>query len=439
MKKIPIGKIPPQSLEAEESILSSILLNKGALLEIIEILKPEHFYKEAHKKIYQSIIEMFEKNEPADLVTITNRLREQKMLSAIGGATYISRLIDSIPMAVNIVHYAKIVREKAILRMLIHKANEVIARSYDAIDLSEVLDFAEKSIYEVSQDKINKSFSKLKDVIFESFNILEKRGSSSTNFSGLETGFKDFDKITSGLQKSDLLIIAARPGMGKTAYALNIARNVCNNDDVGIAFFSLEMSKEQLALRLLCAESEINSEKIRNGELDSDDWDKLRYAGTKLAELPIFINDTPSISVMEIRAISRKLKKDHNISLVIVDYLQLMKTKENAERRDLAIAEISAALKAMAKELNIPVIALSQLNRKLEERADKRPILSDLRESGAIEQDADIVIFIYRDEIYNKNDNNPDKGTAEILIRKHRNGKTGVVKLRFLDVYTKFE
>jgi len=434
-----LSKLPPQSLEAEESILSSILSDKSALLEILEILRPEHFYKEAHKKIFKSIIEMFEKNEPTDLVTITNSLREKNTLESVGGAAYLSRLIDSIPMAPNVVHYAKIVRQKSVLRNLISKANAIMALCFESQgELDNVLDFAEKSIYEISQDKINPSFYTIKDVIHESFDILDKRSKNKAILSGVPTGFKELDKITSGFQNSDLIILAARPGMGKTAFSLNIARNACFNN-IPVAFFSLEMSKEQLALRLLCSESRLNSEKTRSGFLEPEDWEGLTKAASNLTDLPLFIDDTPGVSSMEVRAKSRRLKKDHNLGLVIVDYLQLMRTSESAERRDLAIAQISSSLKSLAKELNIPVIALSQLNRKLEERGDKRPILSDLRESGSLEQDSDIVIFIYRDEIYNKDENNPNKGLADILIRKHRNGPTGKVTLKFQDSYTKFE
>jgi len=432
-----LHKVPPQSVEAEESILSSILSDQTSLVEIIEILKPEHFYKETHKKIYQAIIDLFSHNEPTDLITITNILREKNLLESVGGATYLSRLIDSIPMAPNISHYTKIVRQKALLRKLISNSNAIMARCFESQDnIESVIDFAEKSIYEISQDKINPSFYSIKDVIHESFNILEKISEKKGLLSGVPTGFKELDRITAGLQDSDLIILAARPGMGKTALALNITLNACLNS-VPIAFFSLEMSKEQLALRLLCSESQVNTAKTRNGFLDQTDWEKLTTAATTISSLPLFIDDSPCLSSMEIRAKSRRLKKDYNIGLIVIDYLQLMKTSDTAERRDLAIGEISSSLKALSKELKIPVLALSQLNRRLEERSDKRPILSDLRESGSLEQDADIVLFIYRDEVYNKESINKDQ--AEILIHKHRNGPTGKIDLSYLSPFTLFK
>ena len=434
-------KLPPQSIESEQSILSSILLNQSALIEILDVLEPHHFYKDANNKIYSASVELFKKNEPVDLVTVTNHLRDMGELESVGGAAYITRLLHSIPMAPNIKTYAQIVRDKYILRSLITKSNAIMENCFENDGpVDDVLHFAENVIYDISQDKVKPSFYKLKEIISDSFEILQERGENESEITGIATGFEKLDKMTAGLQKSDLIILAARPSMGKTALALNIAKNASTLSKAPVAFFSLEMSKEQLAIRLLCSEARINSSKIRSGNLNKRDIDNLTYVAGVLEQAPIYIDDTPAISALEVRTKVRRLFKDQkNTGLVIIDYLQLMRVREGAERRDLAIAEISSSLKSLAKELEIPVIALSQLNRKLEERADKRPLLSDLRESGSLEQDADIVMFIYRDEVYNKEESNPNKGLAEILLRKQRNGPTGNITLSFLENYTRFE
>ncbi len=432
-------KVPPQSIEAEESLFSAILIDNNALLEVIEVLSPNDFYKIAHQKIYSSILDLFNKNEPVDLVTLANALKEQGRIEEVGGAAYLARFLD-IPLATNATHYARLVYEKACLRRLIEKATAIVNKCFeDSGNLDEILDYAQGSIFEISEKKIKQAFYPLKDIIDDNFDALEERQGKKSLVTGVESGFTDFDALTSGFQDSDLIIIAARPGMGKTAFALNIARNAAVKSNVTVALFSLEMSKEQLSLRMLCSEAKVDSSRLRGGFLSDSDWVNLTDAAATLSQAPIFIDDSPSISSMEIRAKARRLKMNKGLGLVIIDYLQLMKSSFSAERRDLEIAEMSRSLKALAKELKIPVIALSQLNRKLEDRTDKRPQLADLRESGALEQDADVVAFIYRDEIYNKNEDNPKKNTAEILLRKQRNGPTGEVILTFLSSYTCFK
>jgi replicative DNA helicase len=433
-------KIPPQSIEAEESLLSGILIDNNTLLDVIDIISPEDFYRSAHQKIFSGIVELFSKNEPVDLVTLTNALKERGNLEEIGGATYLATLVDTVPLAVNAKHYAKIVHDKATLRRLIERANDIAKECFeDRGNVDEIIDFAESSIFEISKNKHKQSFYRISEIIDGNIETLEERQGNKALVTGVPTGFTRLDNLTSGLQKSELIILAARPSMGKTALALNIARNAAVDANVPIAMFSLEMSKEQLSMRLLCSEARIDSSRLRGGFFSMEDWRKLTDAAGVLSDTSIFIDDTPDISAMEIRAKARRLKMEKDIGLVIIDYLQLMKGRMSAERRDLEISEISRSLKALAKELDVPVMALSQLNRMLEQRNDKQPKLSDLRESGALEQDADVVAFIYRDEIYNSDGNNPKKGTADILIRKNRNGPTGEATLTFLDSYTRFE
>ena len=433
-------RLPPQSLEAEESLLSAILIDNETLLEVVEILIPEDFYKSAHQKIFSAILSLFSNSEPVDLVTLTNQLRDSGHLDGVGGATYLAALVETVPLAVNAKHYSKIIHDKAALRRLIDKANKIAKRCFeDQGDVEGVVDFAEAAIFEISENKIRPSFYAIKDLIEKNIDAIEERQGNKSLVTGVSTGFTRLDNLTSGFQNSDLIILAGRPSMGKTALALNIARNAAIDADVPVAIFSLEMSKEQLSMRMLCSEARVDSSKIRSGFFSKKDWVNLTDAAGVLSEAPIFIDDSPDLSVMEIRAKSRRLKMDKGIGLVIIDYLQLMKGRISAERRDLEISEISRALKALAKEADIPVIALSQLNRKLEERSDKRPMLSDLRESGALEQDADVVAFIYRDEVYNRDENNPNIGIAEILLRKQRNGPTGDVPLKFFNAHTRFE
>ena len=439
-KETPSQHLPPQNLEAEESILSAILLDNSSLVDVLDILRADDFYRSAHQTIFSAVIDLFSKNEPIDLITLSNILRKQKKLDEIGGATYLAKLVDTVPLAVNAQHYARIVHEKAYLRRLIEKANEITKRCFeDSEDVDEVIDFAERSIFEISGDKIGPSFHSISQIVEKSIDTLEKRQRNKSLVTGVPTGFKKLDTDTSGLQKSDLIIIAARPGMGKTAFALNIARNAAIESNIPVSVFSLEMSKEQLAMRLLSSEAKVNSTRIRGGFLNQDDWHQINNAAGRLYEAPIYIDDSPSLTALELRAKARRMKMEKDIGIIIIDYLQLMKIRGMAERRDLEISEISRSLKALAKELDIPVVALSQLNRKLEERSDKRPQLSDLRESGALEQDSDVVMFIYRDDEYNKDDNNPKKGTAEILLKKQRNGPTGTSTLTFLADCTCFE
>jgi len=432
--------LPPHSIEAEESILSAILIDNNTLLDVFDILTSDDFYKSAHKIIFSAIADLFAKTEPVDLVTLSNILKEQDKLEKVGGATYLARLVDAVPLAVNAQHYARIVHDKASLRRLIEKANIIARRCFeDRGNVDEVIDFAESSIFEISQNKTYKAFYPISKLIEVNIDTLEERQGNKALVTGVPTGFSLLDQMTSGFQNSDLIIIAARPSMGKTALALNIARNAAINDNIPVALFSLEMSKEQLSMRMLSSEARLNSSRLRSGFISQDDWMKITEAAGSLSNAPIYIDDSPDISAMEIRAKARRLKMDKKIGLVIIDYLQLMKTKGLTERRDLEISDISRSLKALSKELDLPVVALSQLNRMLEQRSDKRPQLSDLRESGALEQDADLVTFIYRDEVYNKDENNPNKGKAELIISKQRNGPTGTVPLIFLDTYTRFE
>jgi len=435
-----LQKLPPQSIEAEESILSAILLETNTLLEVLEILTPEDFYRTAHQRIFAAMELLFRKAEPIDLITLTNALRESNQLEEIGGAAYLARLVDTVPSAINVAHYARIVREKSSLRRLIAKAGEITQRCYgDSGDFDQVLDFAEGAVFEISENKHRAAFHPLSKIIDINIDALEKRQANRALVTGISTGYTRLDNMTSGLQGSDLIILAARPAMGKTALALNIARNAAMISNVAVAVFSLEMSKEQLSMRMLCGEARVDSSRLRSGFLNPEDWANITDAASALSEAPIYIDDSPDISATSIRTKSRRLKMDKDLGLIIIDYLQLMRGHENTERRDLEISDISRSLKLLAKELNVPVLALSQLNRKLEERSDKRPQLSDLRESGALEQDADVVAFIYRDEVYNKDENNPNRGVAEVIVAKQRNGPTGVVPLTFLGAYTRFE
>jgi replicative DNA helicase len=432
--------LPPQNIEAEESLISAILVDNNTLLDVIEILAPEDFYRTAHQKIYAAITDLFNKAEPIDLVTLANKLKEKGHLEEIGSASYLARLVDTVPLAVNAQHYAKIVHDKAALRRLIEKANAIVKRCFEERgNADDVIDFAESAIFEISEKKSQQAFYPLSKIILGNIETLEENQGNRSLVTGIPTGFSRLDNLTSGFQNSDLIILAARPSMGKTALALNIARNAAVDANIPVAVFSLEMSKEQLSLRMLCSEARIDSSRLRGGFFSMEDWHRLTDAAGILSESPIYIDDSASLSAMDIRAKARRLKMEKNIGLVIIDYLQLMQGRAGAERRDIEISEISRSLKALAKELDLPVLALSQLNRMLEQRNDKRPRLSDLRESGALEQDADVVAFIYRDEVYNKEEDNPNKGVAEILLSKQRNGPTGDIYLTFLNSYTRFE
>ena len=435
-----ILKVPPQNLEAEQSILGGILLENGAINPVLEIMTGSDFYSDAHRKIFGAILELNDRNQPADLITLSNHLRDKKQLDAVGGAVYLSQLVDNVPSAANIGHYARIVKEKSVLRNLIGTATEILNRTYGAgADVDSVLDEAEHAIFEISQNKIKPSFYPLKDIIKDSFRTIERLYEKKELITGVATGFTKLDEMTSGLQRSDLIIIAGRPSMGKTAFALNIAQFCSVEESVPVAVFSLEMAKEQLAMRMLSSEARVDSQKIRKGFLGESDWPKLTTAAGRLSEARLFIDDTPSISVLEMKAKSRRLKAEHGLGLIVLDYLQLMKGSAYSDTREQEISEISRSLKGLAKELSVPVVALSQLNRKVEDRTSRRPQMADLRESGAIEQDADVILFLYRDEVYNKSEDNPEKGFAEVIIGKQRNGPVGTVKLVFQEKFTRFE
>lgn len=436
-----LSRTPPNDIDAEESLLSAIFINNDSLFDLLEILTPDDFYKGANKKIFRVIMELAAREEPADLVTVANALNEKDELESIGGAAYLASISDAAPVAVNAVHYAKIVRGKASLRQLINASSQTIERCLeDKGDFKDILDFAESSVFNIAERKSGSAFKSLGELINLNIDQLEEQQGKDGGLSGLDTGYPRLNKITSGLQGSDLIIIAARPSMGKTAFALNMARNVALIERKPVAVFSLEMSCDQLSMRLLTSEAQIDSNRLRTGFISPEDWQNATDAAGVLNDMPIFIDDTPNISVMDVRAKARKLYQKHGeLGVVIIDYLQLMRAPFKSDRRDLEIAEISRSLKALAKELNIPVIALSQLNRMLEQRADKRPMMSDLRESGALEQDADIIAFIYRDEVYNKEPDNPKKGTAEIIVAKNRNGATGTAHMVFHGQYTRFE
>ncbi|MBI5967585.1 MAG: replicative DNA helicase [Deltaproteobacteria bacterium] len=433
-------RLPPQNLEAEVSVLGGVLLENEALNRVLEVIKEEDFYRESHRKIFSAILQLYERAEPVDLVTLCEALKKREELDGVGGIDYLNALVNSVPTAANIVYYARIVKEKSILRKVIYRATEIISQGYaNSGDVDEFLDRAERSIFEICEDRVRPSFYPLKEIIKSSFKTIEKLYEKRQLITGVPTGFDKLDELTSGLQPSDLIIVAGRPSMGKTTLALNIAQHAAIHDGVSSAIFSLEMAKEQLALRMLCSEAKVDAHRLRGGFLSESDWPKLTRAAGSLSEAPIFIDDTPGITVLEMRAKARRLKAENKLGLVIVDYLQLMRGRSDAETREQEISDISRSLKSLAKELSVPVIGLSQLNRRVEERGGKRPQLADLRESGAIEQDADVIIFIYRDEIYNRSEDNPHRGKAEIIIGKQRNGPTDRFELAFLEKYTCFE
>ncbi len=435
-----LRKIPPQQIEAEQSLLGGIMEDSSGLPAALEVLRGDEFYKEAHRIIFAIIQDLFEQNEPIDILTVTNLLSERRQLESVGGASYISALTDAMPSASNVAAYAKIISEKAILRRLIQAANEITSFAYGGgKSVEDVLDSAEAAIFRIAERRIRNSYFPLKEVIKKNIETIERYQEYRESVTGVPSGYRDLDKLTAGFQKSDLIIIAARPSMGKTALGLCVARNAAKDHGVPVGFFSLEMSKEQLAMRLLCGEARVDSHKIRSGFLSRQECGQLLQAAGLFMDVPIYVDDTPSISPLELRAKSRRMMAEHGLGLVVVDYLQLMKGRDNSERREQEISEISRSLKAMAKELDIPVIALAQLNRKVEERNDKRPLLSDLRESGAIEQDADVIAFIYRDEMYNRQ-TCKEPGVAEVIIGKQRNGPSGeTVKLAYISTYTRFE
>ncbi|MEE8259687.1 MAG: replicative DNA helicase [Nitrospinaceae bacterium] len=435
---ISLRKLPPYNEEAEQYVLGACFGSGDAFARALEIIELDDFYKTSHRKIFLAMQFLFEATQPIDILTIADRLRKNNDLDDAGGMDYLDFLEGLVPTSAAISHHSKIIREKKVLRDLIETATEIVASSYeDSDDADEILDKAERSIFEISEKRTKRSFYSIKEIVKSSFESIEKLFEKPGMVTGVETGFREFDQITSGLQPSDLIIIAGRPSMGKTSLALDIARFAACKRKVPTAIFSLEMSKEQLGLRLLCSEARVSSVKLRTGFLATSDWPNLTAAAGRISEAPIFIDDSPQLATLDIRARSRRLKAEHSLGLVIVDYLQLMHGSRKIESRQLEISEISRGLKGLAKELNVPIIALSQLSRAVESRTDKRPLLSDLRESGSIEQDADVVAFIYRDEVY---DNETAKaGIAEILIRKQRNGPIGDVELAFLKEFTRFE
>ncbi len=432
-------KVPPQNIEAEQSVLGAILMDKDAVIKVADILKPEDFYREDHAKIYSSILKLFEKRKPIDLVTLTNELENEKQLKEVGGASYITTLVNSVPTAAHIVTYANMVHQKATLRRLISAASNIAELGFnEQTDLDTILDKAESTLFNVSQNYVKSYFTPIRDILEASFDRIDKLHKEKGTIRGVPTGFRDLDNLLAGLQPSDLIVLAARPSIGKSSLALNIADHVACSEKLPVAIFSLEMSKEQIIDRFLCLRGAVDSWKLRTGNLEDEDFGKLNYAMGMLSEAPIFIDDAPFLNVMEIRTKARRLQMEHNLSLIVVDYLQLMTgvNSKGPDNRVQEVSEISRSLKALARELKVPVLALSQLSRAVEHRPDKRPLLADLRESGSIEQDADVVMFIYREDYYDKE--TEQKNVAEILVRKHRNGPTGDVQLFFKQEYMKF-
>ena len=433
-----LGKVPPHDIEAEQAVLGSMLTDKDAVIAAMETLKPDSFYREDDKAIYEAMQNLYNRAEPIDLITLKNELETMSKLEQVGGLEYLANLPEKAPTSANVQKYISIVEEKSMLRTLIKTANELVDLGYSQTeDVEDIMDHAEKKIFDIMQKKNQKGYSPIKDVLVESFTKLEELYNRKQHITGVPTGFTDLDYRTAGLHGSELILIAARPAMGKTAFALNLASNAAIRGKTGVAIFSLEMSKDQLVNRMLCSEAMVDSNKMRTGKLEEDDWAKLAQAIGPLSEANVFIDDTPGITVMEIRTKCRKLKLEKNIGLVIIDYLQLITGNgKKGGSREQEISEISRSLKILAKELNVPVIALSQLSRAVEQRPDHRPMLSDLRESGAIEQDADIVMFLYRDDVYNKESEKKD--IAEVIIAKQRGGSTGTVDLLWMGSYTKF-
>lgn len=436
---IELDRVPPQNIDAEQSVIGALLISPDAIGRVTEILRPQSFYRTAHQKIFEAVLTLSERGEPADLITVSNYLKTQEQLEEVGGMGYLAELAGSIPTAANVEYYSKIIEEKSLRRELIKSGTEIVGLGYDeTTEVSANLDKAEQSILAISQSTRTTDLTHIKEVLQDSYEMISKRYEQQDSLTGVPTGYYDLDSKTAGLQPSDLIILAARPAMGKTAFCLNLALNVALKTKQPVAIFSLEMSKEQLVQRMLCSEANIDAHRLKTGYLAEADWPRLTEAIGKLAEAPLYIDDTASISSLEVRSKCRRLKTEAKgpLGLVIIDYLQLMEGK-GSENRVQEISQISRSLKALARELHVPVIALSQLSRAVESRNDKRPMLSDLRESGSIEQDADIVMFIYRDDYYNQD--SPAKNIAEIIIAKHRNGPTGAVELFFKKECTKFE
>ncbi len=432
-----LGNVPPHSLEAEQSVLGAMIIDKAAINTAIEILKPEDFYREANREIFETIIELFNKNEPVDLITLSEELKNRGTLENVGGLTYLANLSSGVSTTANTKYYCEIVEEKSILRRLIKTCDDIMGKSYESSEeVSSIIEQAEKGIFDITQGRDREGFIPIKDALLESFSKMEEMAAKGGGITGLTSGFIDLDNKLSGLQKSDLVLLAARPSMGKTALGLNIALNSALKEDARVAVFSLEMSKEQLVQRMLSSFAHVELQNIINGNLTEEEWMKVIQAMGPLSQIDIFIDDTAGISLTEMKAKSRRLKIEKGLDLIVIDYLQLMESQSRQENRQQEISSISRGLKALAKEMDCPVIALSQLSRAPELRSDHRPILSDLRESGAIEQDADVVLFLYRDEYYDVDSDK--KNIGEVIIAKHRNGPTGTVELVWMGPFTKF-
>ena len=434
-----LRRVPPHSIEAEKAVLAGILIHKDVFHTIADILASSDFYLPAHQTLYTCLLDLYRQNAPIDIVSTATWLNDHEKLEAIGGSAYLADLSQSVVDGANAEYFAGIVRDKSLQRSLIGVCSEIIGNCFDQTrPVDTLLDESEQAVFAISERTSGKTFKTSKQLVSEIFSGLTHRSERTDMVTGVATGYTRLDQLTMGFQPSDLIIIAARPSMGKTALALNMATHAAVVEHVPVAIYSLEMSTDQLMMRMLCAEAHVDLSHVRRGYLETEEWNRLYDAADKLSQAPIYIDDTPSLSPLELRARTRRLKAESDVGLVMIDYLQLMRGARRTDSREQEISEISRSLKSLAKELNIPVVALSQLNRKLEERTDKRPQLSDLRESGAIEQDADVIMFIYRDEIYHKSPDNPHKGTAEIIIGKQRNGPIGTAVLAYLNSYTAF-
>ncbi len=433
-----VKKLPPQAIEAERAVLGAMMIDPAAVDAVREQVQDKDFYQGSHQTIFTAVIELSRRGSPVDLLTVSDYLKAQGLLEKAGGIQYIAGLVDSVTSSANAIAHGKMIREKAIYRDFITLGSSMIEEAHQgALEVTDFADKVEKEIFNVSQRSLGETVSPIREVVKDAFKQIQERFEKKSAITGLASGFYGLDRLTSGFQPSDLVILAARPSMGKTAFVLNMACQMAVREHAPTAVFSLEMSKEQLVQRMLCMEARVDGQRLKGGYLNDDDWPRLTHAAAQLSEAPIFIDDSSGLSPFEVRAKCRRLAKTKGLGCVIIDYLQLMRVKGKIESREREIAEISMALKGLAKELNIPVIALSQLNRSLESRTDKRPVLSDLRESGAIEQDADIIMMLYRDDVYHPDTDTP--GIAEIIVAKHRNGPTGNIKLAFLNEYTRFE
>lgn len=442
-----LHKLPPQNLEAEQCVLGAILIENDAINKALEVVREEDFYSEKHRAVFRAMVDLNGRGAPVDLITLTEQLTRDGMLERAGGASYLAQLTDVIPTAANVRSHGRIIRQSAITRGLIQVGTEIAERGYVATEkVEELIDFAERSVFAISERQVRPSFVPVKEVLKDTFEVIESLYDRQEMVTGVPTGFSELDRMTAGLQPSDLIIVAGRPSMGKTALAMTVAQHAGIEKSAGaVAVFSLEMSKEQLVTRMLCSEARVDASKLRTGHFSKSDWPKLTTAAGRLAEASIFIDDTPAMTVLDMRTKARRLMAEHGLGLIVVDYLQLMRGR-NSDSREQEISDISRSLKALAKELNVPVIALSQLSRAVESRTDKRPMLSDLRESGAIEQDADVVMFVYREEFYKRCECHPEgvcecgrRGRAELIIGKQRNGPIGTVKLAFLNSFVRFE